>query len=89
MEKPFYGGVLKRLRNLQQLIILGWLVTGIKSAYVYFVIRELTEKSFSLTGLSDLVSPGYLTLGAWLIVLLFASVYKKGVVLQREQDLTI
>jgi hypothetical protein len=89
MNKPFYGDVFKRLRTLQQLILIGWLVTGIRYTYVYFVIRDITGKSFSLNSFAYLTSPGYLSLGTWLIVLLFSSIYRRGVMLQRDQDLTI
>jgi hypothetical protein len=89
MEKPFYGEVIKRLKLLHQLIIIGWIVTGIRYTYVHLVIKELTGQAFTFSSLSNILSPGYLSLGTWLIVLLFSYVYKKGLILQRDQDLTI
>ena len=89
MEKPFLGNVVKRLQYLQQLVIAGWLVTGLIWTYTYFAVRELTKMTYTIGSFYNLVSPGYLTLGTWLIVLLFSYVYKRGVVLQQEQDLTI
>ncbi len=89
MEKPFYGDVFKRLQNLQRLILIGWLVTAARYTFVHFVIRDVTNTSFSLNSLAYLTSPGYLSFGTWFIVILFSIIYRKGVGLQREQDLTI
>lgn len=89
MEKPFFGNVVKRLCYLQQLIITGWLVTGLIGVYIHFAVRDLTQKTYSVGAFYDIISPGYLTWGTWLVVLLFSYVYKRGVMLQREQDLTV
>ena len=89
MEKPFFGNVVKRLHYLQRLIITGWVVTGLIGAYVHYAIRQLTAKTYTVGAFYDIISPEYLTWGTRLVVLLFSYVYKRGVLLQKEQDLTV
>ena len=89
MDKPFFTNVLKRLDFMHQLIMSAWVVSAIQYSYVIYVINTLTNKSFSISSYAYLISPGYFSLGTWLIVFLFTYVYRKGIRLQQDQDLTI
>lgn len=87
--QPFYGGILKRIIAIRQLIFIGIVFSIARYAYLFYIVRNVGNGQYQLLPNSYLTSFGYFTFGTWIIVYLFAHVYKKGVVLQRENELTI
>lgn len=89
LDHPFYEGILKRIKLTYQLIIIGFVFMAVRHVYIGHVIKKMGGGELDLPSSVYETTPGYLSLGAWLIVYLFAHVYQKGVLLQKEQDLTI
>ena len=89
MDNPFYEGILKRINLIYRFIFIGFVFITVRHFYIVYVIKNIGDGNFNLPSSVYESTPGYLSLGTWLIVYLFAHVYKKGVLLQREQDLTI
>lgn len=89
MDSPFYEGILNRITRIYQLIFFGFIFSVLRHAYLVFVISDISGGMYGLSATSFLSSSGYFSFGTWVIVYLFAHVYKKGVLLQQEKELTI
>lgn len=89
LDNPFYGGILSRIKIVYRVIFYGLVFSTLKYVYFASVISNVTDGAYKLTLLDYVSVSGYFSFGAWAIVYLFAHVYKKGVMLQQEQELTI
>ncbi len=89
MDSPFYEGILKRITLIYRLIFFGFIFSIARHGYLVFVIRDVSADTYTLSATSFLSSSGYFSFGTWVIVYLFAHVYKNGVLLQQERELTI
>ncbi len=89
LENPFYEGILKRIKTIYLSVFCGFIFITLRHLYVLYVVNDVTHAGFQSLRTSFLSSDGYLSLGTWLIVYLFAHVYKKGLSLQSYNDLTI
>ncbi|RZK38452.1 MAG: DUF2975 domain-containing protein [Pedobacter sp.] len=89
MVNPFYTSIMKRINLIYQMIFIGGIFLVGRYFFFSYVIGDITDKAYKLSDLNYLSSTGYFSLGSWLIIYLFAHVYKKGVLLQQEQELTI
>jgi len=89
MDSPFYEGIMKRIIRIYRMIFFGFIFSILRHAYLVFVIQDVSAGAYSISGTSFLSSSGYFSFGTWVIVYLFAHVYKNGVLLQKESELTI
>ena len=89
LDRPFYERISKRIKVTYKLIFIGFLFTVVRYIYILQTIRDIGVGELNLPSSVVENNPGYLSLGAWLIVYVFAHVYQKGVLLQQEQELTI
>lgn len=89
LKKPFHTEVLSRMTIIHRLILIGIFCGVLRYAYLLSVVKHIGKGDYILAGNPFLSPIGYFTGGTWIIVYLFAQVYKKGVVLQQEQELTI
>ncbi len=89
LANPFYESISKRLTVVYLIIFYGFIFSILRYAYFMYIIRDLTDNAYNLNAKDYISTASYFSVGTWIIVYLFAYVYKKGVLLQKEQDLTI
>ena len=89
LDQPFYDSVWLRMKRIQQLIFVGIVFALGTHLYLVYIVGKIGNGKLVLADRDYSSSYGHFTVGTWVIVYIFAYVYKKGVVLQQETELTI
>lgn len=84
IESPFSDKNIKRIFWIGYILILYDVFIILRSGILTYYVENITDKAFRYDGLGPLV---YFKVG--ILVIILAMIYRRGVAMQREQELTV
>lgn len=84
IESPFSDKNIKRIFWIGYILILYDVFVVIRYIILSIFVQDITDKTYRYDGLGPLV---YFKIG--ILVIILAMIYRRGVVMQREQELTV
>lgn len=84
LESPFSDKNIKRIFWIGYILIAYDSIVVIRYVLLFWYVENITENSFKYEGLGPLV---YFKVG--ILVIILAMIYRRGVLMQREQELTV
>ncbi len=84
IESPFSDRNIKRIFWIGYILILYDVFIILRSGILTYYVENITDKAFGNDGLGTLV---YFKVG--ILVIILAMIYRRGVAMQREQELTV